>query len=482
MELFKFKTRRAKKVIPPFQEVYDLNPEAKGALVLGMYSVHVLLAHGEYEGNNTIVESRQSEVTLSADSGWFLPASVSVTNASFTYNASTGKVVLSNPTGNVLVEGVCDPSIGVSISDGSFTGDDRIVLGTGTASVTLSASAGYSLPSSITVVGADYTYDSSTGVVSLSNATGVVAITAHCVLTYTISVSVTNGSYSGDSSILLGGTASVTLSAGSGYVLPDSITVVGASYSYDSTSGVVSLNTPTGNVSITAVCPADVDAVLENNSWEKIRQVCEAGNASAYWAIGDTKSVIGGDTYSRPVMIVDMQGLYSKHVVFQFRYRTENNYVWDADNVNDYAASDMNVTHLVAGSACFNELVSNDLSAQLTNTTVKVAKGGTDGTLVDVTNKLFLPAEKEISASRTYSRTEEFDALTTFQWYVSHNTAEDRVIHKASAPTATSAQMWWERSPYGGNARDVCYVNSIGDLGNVGASYDSIGVAPCFAF
>ena len=372
-------------------------------------------------------------------------------------------------------------SINITVTHGEWDGPNTISEN-GEVVINVSASDGYVLPNSVIVNGASYTYDKAAGTIVLSNPTASVEVAVACLEVFSISVSVTNGSYSGDQTIVEEGSASVTLSANEGYVLPSSISVSGATSSYNSLTGVVSLSNPTGNVSITAVCEQDVDSVLENNSWETIRSVCEAGNASAYWAIGDSKNVTGGDGYERPVMIVDMQGLYSKHVVFQFRYRTENNYVWDADNINDYAASDMNTVHLVAGSACFNELISNDLSAQLTNTTVKVAENGNSSTLVDVTNKLFLPAEKEISASRSYSRTEEFDALTTFQWYVSHNTAEDRVIHKASAPTATSSQMWWERSHRADYGSHVCSINSDGSLDYNGASRDSVGVAPCFAF
>lgn len=69
-----------------------------------------------------------------------------------------------------------------------------------------------------------------------------------------ITTSVTNGTYSGDIAIANNGTATVTLSANNGYDLPSSITVSGASYTYNSTTGVVSLSNPTGAVSITAVC------------------------------------------------------------------------------------------------------------------------------------------------------------------------------------------------------------------------------------
>ena len=77
---------------------------------------------------------------------------------------------------------------------------------------------------------------------------------ANVPITYPISTTVTNGSSSGDTSISKGGTAYVTLSAETGYNLPSSITVTGATYTYDSSTGVVSLSAPTGDVSIAAEC------------------------------------------------------------------------------------------------------------------------------------------------------------------------------------------------------------------------------------
>ena len=75
----------------------------------------------------------------------------------------------------------------------------------------------------------------------------------------TITANITNGSASGDSTIWTEETASVTIAADSGYDLPETITVVGASYTYDSTTGVVTLSEATGNVIITATCPTNVE-------------------------------------------------------------------------------------------------------------------------------------------------------------------------------------------------------------------------------
>ena len=309
-----------------------------------------------------------------------------------------------------------------------------------------------------------------------------------------------------------------TLSPNQYYALPSSVLVSGASSLY--VGGTITLTDITASVSITAngkllTYPSfrdikitdntdyitfnldgvdfdllldttpSVDPILANNEWSVIKSVCQSGQAGNYWAVGDTKNVTGGDNAVRPVMIVDMQGLYSKHVVFQFRYRTEQNYVWqgsanDGDYYNNYNLATIRTT-INSGGNAYTELFSSDLGQELTNTTVKVAKNGGDGTLVDVTDKVFLPAEKEVWTSRTYSRTEEFTALTTFQYYTTHTSNSDHMIPRPSAVGQTSGNVWWLRSPCSDYSNGVCGVNSSGGASNYDAD-DSRGVAPCFAF
>ena len=82
---------------------------------------------------------------------------------------------------------------------------------------------------------------------------------------YAIIVNIRNGSFSGAESIRKDGTAVVTLAADPNYVLPSTIEVTGVSpsdYTYNSTTGVISLSNPTGNVSITVVCEPSVTPQL----------------------------------------------------------------------------------------------------------------------------------------------------------------------------------------------------------------------------
>lgn len=223
-----------------------------------------------------------------------------------------------------------------------------------------------------------------------------------------------------------------------------------------------------------------VDPILANNSWEVIAAACEAGIASNYWSLGDTKTDVGTDSTTRTFRICDMQGLYGKHVVFE-QVELENiSLQWnqssnkDSDNCyNDYAISDMRTTHLPAILAKY----SSDLKSFITNTTYKVATNGNNGTLLDLTDKLFLPAEREIFASRVDSRTEEWDALTRYALYAANDTAEFRKKYKFGA---TNASGWWLRSPYRGYAMSACYVVYYGDAGATDAS-NTAGVAPFFS-
>lgn len=148
--------------------------------------------------------------------------------------------------------------ITVNISNGSYSGNNKINY-KGNGTITLTADTGYNLPSTISVTNALYTYNDETGIIYLQEPSGNVVISATCsIISYPINVSVIDGSYSGDASIDYGSTASVTISANSGYDLPSSITVSGASYTYNSSTGVISLSAPSGNVTISATCPVIV--------------------------------------------------------------------------------------------------------------------------------------------------------------------------------------------------------------------------------
>ena len=84
---------------------------------------------------------------------------------------------------------------------------------------------------------------------------------------------------------------------------------------------------------------------------------------------------------------------------------------------------------------------------------------------------LFLPAEKEVFGTHTYSPTVEANALTQFAYYKNGGSK----IKSFSG----GAVIWWLRSvPYSGSSL-FCFVNTSGGENLYGAS-NTLGASPCF--
>ena len=143
-------------------------------------------------------------------------------------------------------------TVTTSVSNGTYTGATQI--GEGSATVTISANTGYKLPTTVTVSGADHTFDRTTGIITLSNATGNVTISATCVAAtqYDVTITATNCTYSPASpKIYEESELEITFTANSGYKLPLSAPVVTNATVKSWENGVLTLQNPTGNVSFT---------------------------------------------------------------------------------------------------------------------------------------------------------------------------------------------------------------------------------------
>ena len=246
---------------------------------IATYAVTGSITNGSLTIPGRIVAGGTLTVTISPSNGHGYPASdqdITVTNATISsYDSTSGAIVLANPTGDVTVTATCQPlgqefSITTVVQNGTYTGDTTIANNGGTASVTISPTGDYKLPTSVSVTGADHTYNSTSGVISLSNATGDVSISASMVaLTeYSITVNETNGTHTGATTIKESRTASLTFTPSSGYGQPSSVTVSGATSSWARGTGVLSLSNPTGNVTVTYAATAnELDSIsLSSNS------------------------------------------------------------------------------------------------------------------------------------------------------------------------------------------------------------------------
>lgn len=245
--------------------------------------------------------------------------------------------------------------------------------------------------------------------------------------------------------------------------------------------------------------PLVVDPVLENNSWEVIKAVCEAGEAANYWALGDTKNIsvnIGGTPTNIPHAIVDfMASRYeyandnTKHtnVVFQ-AVPTIGNYVFNpSSNTNANGAyatwytSDLRTS---MNSGALYQMYDAEFTALLEEVkTYEALDGTTDGNVVQYqADKLFLPAFQEVRNNPSNVLTQSAEKglnIVEFGYYALNSDANSQ--RKKYPHNSASATSWWLRSPSVGYTYSECFVYSNGDVSNALAE-DPYGVAPCFAF
>lgn len=101
--------------------------------------------------------------------------------------------------------------------------------------------------------------------------------------------------------------------------------------------------------------------------------------------------------------------------------------------------------------------------------------GGASSGLQTTVHKLALRAEKEVFGTRSYSFSDEANALTQVDYY---KTADNR---KKKRGISGSVSYWWLRSSYSGSSIIFCNVFSDGSANNNFAS-DTCGLAPfgCF--
>lgn len=189
---------------------------------------------------------------------------LTVTGAEAIKNVSSNYFDLMGATGDVTVSVTCDRIVyPLTVSGINCTPNPKptqIAAG-GTLAITYTAAAGYDLPeaSGVGVTGCSFGWNQSTGVLTLYNPTGAVAAGVVAVAkSYAITATVTNGTATGANVIHTGETVALTIAADSGYTLPDTVTVTGASQTWNKETGTLTLTNPTGAVTVSAVCAAAV--------------------------------------------------------------------------------------------------------------------------------------------------------------------------------------------------------------------------------
>ena len=181
-----------------------------------------------------------------------------VITANGTYNISviaTGTGYTDSNNSNVVEYNYGVYSITTNLTNVSANASNPTTVSTvASSTLTFTASTGYNLPDNVTVTGAEFTWTKSSGTLVLSNPTGAVSVTvAGVAISRTITATLTNvTAASGNATtIATGETKVLTYTANSGYNLPDTVTVTGATGVWNKDAGTLTLSNPTGNVTFT---------------------------------------------------------------------------------------------------------------------------------------------------------------------------------------------------------------------------------------
>lgn len=239
--------------------------------------------------------------------------------------------------------------------------------------------------------------------------------------------------------------------------------------------------------------------VFNDNSWVIIREAFRSGLAATLWAVGDTKEVELNDGNTYHIRIADMQdgrynladGSGSTKGVLEFVECLPNYYAINPSQITDGGS-----TAYTAGgwAKCYMKNTVLDttvwgwLPDDMRNAISEIALNeySYTGESPRVSNnKLFLPAETEIFASR-HSSAEGYQTgcVKYDRWdvYASITTSDGStcVERQKKRLGQTSTAWWWLRSPCSGNSYSFCIVSGNGYYGTNSASYAG-GVSPCFA-
>lgn len=222
------------------------------------------------------------------------------------------------------------------------------------------------------------------------------------------------------------------------------------------------------NVTVQMLSPT-----LANNTWAQIAAASEAGVAASTWSVGDTKNItVGGETLTVEIVGFNHDDLASggkAGITFGLKNLMANTRQMNSSNTNAGGFTGSDMYDWLQGTL-LNSLPS-DLRAVLKSVNKKTSAGSQSSTINTNAMKIFLFSEIEIFGSVTYSKSGEGSQYSRFA------TASSRIKYLSNG--SGSAYSWWERSPYGDNSGDFCYVGSGGSASAGSASY-SRGV--CFGF
>ena len=251
-----------------------------------------------------------------------------------------------------------------------------------------------------------------------------------------------------------------------------------------------------------------VDATLNNNDWETIKQVADASAGESYWAIGDTKQItINGklsdgltlSNYSTYVYIIGFDhnaSVEGTGIAFQgfktaqsggtdialcdsgYGSRKTSGQWFNINNSDTNTGGWKNTPMRSTTLPLVKSALPSDLQAVIKTTSIysdNTGGGSNVASYVTATqDELYLLAEFEIFGANTYANSAERNYQQQYAYYAAGNS---KVKYRHDS-TETDIR-WWERSVYMEFSDRFCYVNSPGTADGYDPWY-SYGLAPAF--
>lgn len=205
------------------------------------------------------------------DSGYVLPDNVTVTGATHMWNKDEGLLTLQNPTSDIeitIVATETEPAptpttydITVDVQHCTVTSSQDTIAEGEIATFQFRPYDGYQFTdNSIEGFGAQFSFDASSGYLTIYNPTGNVTFTVTAVAkTWSITTTAVDciSDSSNPTTIDTNATAYLQFDANEGYVLPETIIVEGVTdYDWDYQAGRLALSNPTENVIVKVIAVA----------------------------------------------------------------------------------------------------------------------------------------------------------------------------------------------------------------------------------
>ena len=245
------------------------------------------------------------------------------------------------------------------------------------------------------------------------------------------------------------------------------------------------------------------DIILNNNTWEVIKQVSDRNQGQNYQAIGDCKEItMNGkvsdgltlSNYSTWVFIIGFDHNAEREgtgIAFQgFKAADKGTPVCLADSgYNTFKTSgtwfNMKNGNDNGGGWGFSQMRQNimplikaafptDLQAVIKPSTIFTAPGTGNIALTSTQDEVFLLAEYEIFGSRASASSQESTYLKQYAYYSAGNSKE---MYRHNS--ISSLAYWWERSPTSEYDGSYCRVKTFGTADYSSATV-STGVVPAF--